>query len=317
MAQVEKKNSKFFRKFVACAVGGLAAGFAAPVVFAYGGSMVIASLAAGTIASTVSTVTDNLQQDEVEIQYHPFQAQQAFRNAIDNFLHAHFEPVIRAIQMNRAANFGPTRLELKMNDAFKSLGFANTDTTVVCFEFDFRVRPRPNTVERTIAQAVAPPELPNFDDPQALAQYRLPPSFAYTLHGAFDGIGWSALRGAAVGVLGAVCTPLAPYFWFVETAPGVAGLVVGIPSFTAAGASAVELACEPNLLERIAWGVNFAAELKAHVNRVITCAADNNVDLNFVTKAGVRWRATVAAKDLPSVSGKEWTELWYEDRSVM
>ena len=74
----------------------------APVVFAYAGSMVVASVVAGTVASTVSTVTDNLQQDDVEVQYRPFQAQQAFRDAVTNLLETHFEQVIRAIQSNKS-----------------------------------------------------------------------------------------------------------------------------------------------------------------------------------------------------------------------
>lgn len=314
MAQADNKWPKFARKFVACALGGMAAGFAAPVVCVYAGSMVVASIAAGAIASTVSTVADNLQQDTVEIRYHPYQAQQAFRDAITNFLDNHFEPIFRAIQRNHAADFGPTRLEIRTEDAFRALGFANTDSTTVSFEFEFRVRPRPGTAERDIVNSVSPPALQNHTDPQAVAPYPLPPSFACTLHSAFDGIGWSALRGVAVGAVGAVCTPLLPFWDFIETAPGVAGLVVGMPSISAAGAAAVELGSHSSPLERVALGVNFAAELKAHVNRVAACAQANDVDLYYATKAGVRRKAKVFG-DEPDIQGEEWTQLWYEDRS--
>jgi len=275
--------------------------------------MAAASLAAGVIASTVSTVTENLQQDTVEIRYHPFQAQQAFRDAITNFLDHHFEPIFRAIQMNHAADFGPSQLEIRTEDAFMSLGFANTDSTTIYFDFEFRVRPRPGTAERDIADGVSPPALRNYTDPQAVVPYALPPSFASTLHSTFGGIGWSALRGVAVGAVGALCTPLLPFWYFIETAPGVAGLVVGMPSISAAGAAAVELGSNSSPLERIALGVNFAAELKAHVNRVAACVQEKNVDLYYATKAGVRRKAKVSGE--ANVQGEEWTQLWYEDRS--
>jgi len=164
MLQVPGAEAKFSRKLITCITGGFVAAFAESVVFVYAGSMVLASVVTNTVASTVSTVTNNLQDDSQEVQYNPYQAQQTFRDAASNFLHAHLEPILRTIQRNRPGDFGPTRLVVGLGDNLRALQFANTDSTAVSFEYNFRVRPRPGTTERDISENIPPSELLNFTD---------------------------------------------------------------------------------------------------------------------------------------------------------
>ncbi|KAJ9659931.1 hypothetical protein H2198_002821 [Neophaeococcomyces mojaviensis] len=314
MAQVPSTRAKTCRKILACALRGATAAFAGPVIVAYGGGMVLASVASGLMASTVAKLADNMQQDAIEIQYYPHQAQQVFRDAISQFLQAHLDLIFQVAMMNRSTSFGPTQMVVKLDGNFEALKLATTDRCLLCLEFNVRVVSRPGTTERAATDGIPPPPLPNFADPQATAPYTLPPSLAQSLHSAFDGIGWSAHRGAAIGAVGAVCTPLAPYFWFVETAPGIAGIVVGIPSFTSAAASAVELQTASSPLERVAYCVNFAAELKTHFNRLFACANNNGVNLHYFIKCGIR-QETGAGNANETVG--DWTELWYEDHSQL
>jgi hypothetical protein len=185
-------------------------------------------------------------------------------------------------------------------------------------EYEFNVRPRPGTEERSLDVSREPARLPEYDDPTDTVVYTLTNDLRDATQSLYDGLGMSVFRGAVVGVLGGLFLPLAPAWYFFETAPGIAGVALGIPSVVGGASSAVELmAIEPTPFERIAYSVNFASEIRLNVNRVIQCAGENGVGLQHRIKSGIGQNVDVVAGG-PSagerIAGVQFTQVWYEDQ---
>ena len=311
-------SSRWWRKVVSCGVGVVVAGFAAPALCPVGGGMVIATVGAAMIGSTITTVSDNAMKPTIqEVRYHPQAAQRMFRNAVSRFLSTHFNPIIDTIRRNRAANFGPLTFSVSINQVQGIMGFAYSEGTSIFVEYAFRVRPRPDTPEREVEESKPAPSLPDYTDPDETLAYPLPDDLRNVNQSLFDGLGWAVLRGAAIGAVGGLFLPLAPGWYFLETAPGVAGIVYGIPTATGGASSAVELVNdEPATYERIAYSVHFASEIRLNVNRVIECANQNGVELEYHIKAGVGKRTFVAgAANGDTGNATDWVQVWYEDQS--
>jgi len=322
MAAISSNDkSSRWRKVVACAAGATVAGFAAPVIAAVGGSMLIAAVGAGAVSTAVSTITSNAMRPPIEqVRYHPEAAQRIFRNAVSQFLSTHFDPIIETIQRNRAANFGPLSFSVSISQAQGVLGFAYADGMSIFIEYSFRLRPRPGTPERDIEDSQPAPDLPNYTDPSDTIAYALPDDLRNANQSLFDGLGWAVLRGTAVGAVGSMLLPLAPAWYFLETAPGVAGIVYGIPTATGTASSAVEVVSSGSTpYERIAYSVHFASEIRLHVNRVLQCANRNGVELQYHIKAGMGKRLGTfvrgSVNEMNAGQGTDWSQVWYEDRS--
>jgi hypothetical protein len=194
------------------------------------------------------------------------------------------------------------------------LGFAYEEGSSVVIQYEFHVRPRPGTDEREIRNSREPPLLPTYANPDDTVVYSLPDDLRNATNTIYDGLSGSLLRGAVIGLLGGLFLPVAPAWYFFETAPGVAGIVLGVPSFAGGAASAAELAStNPTPFEKIAYLVNFASEIRLNVNRIIQCANDNGVDLQYHIKAGVGHRAC-AVTEGNSALGAEFVQIWYEDQ---
>jgi len=87
----------------------------------------------------------------------------------------------------------------------------------------------------------------------------------------FEDLGWSIVKGGAVGLVGTGLTLVGvpPGFAFIQTAPSGVGILLGLPTAVGAGASATEFSREASELRKIAHCVNFATELQCHINRVV------------------------------------------------
>jgi hypothetical protein len=318
MSQTNDSSGRW-RKVVSCLVGGVAAGFAAPLICAAGGGMAVAAVGAAIIGSTVTTVSDNAMKPTIqEVRYHPQAAQRMFRSAVSQFLSIHFNPIIESIRRNRTASFGPLSFSVNVNEVHGVIGFAYSDGTSIFIEFAFRVRPRPGTPERDLDESRPPPDLPDYTNPDDTVPYALPDDLRNANQSLFDGLGWAIVRGAAIGTVGGLFLPLAPGWYFLETAPGVAGIVYGIPTATGSVSSVVEFVNDdPTPYERIAYSIHFASEIGLNVNRVIECANQNGVELEYHIKAGIGRRAFVAGlgNGGNALQGTDWVQVWYENRS--
>jgi hypothetical protein len=314
----EEDPSRWTRKIAACAIGGVAAAFSGPVTAAYAGGMLVATVGASVVASTVSVVADNaMKPTRQEIRYRPYQAQRVFRNMVTQFLDTHFNSIIETIRRNRPGRFGPLTFSVTANQLQGLLGFAYEEGSSVVIQYEFYVRPRPGTDEREIGNSREPPLLPNYANPDDTVVYSLPDDLRNTTNTIYDGLKGSILRGAVIGLLGGLFLPVAPAWYFFETAPGVAGIVLGGPSFAGGAASAAELAStNPTPFEKIAYSVNFASEIRLNVNRIIQCANDNGVELQYQIKAGVGHRAS-AVTEGNSALGAECVQIWYEDQGYL
>jgi hypothetical protein len=309
--------SQFLRTAVAVGVGGVAAGFMAPVVAGWGAGVIITNVATGIIGTTCSIITNNMIADQpLEVQYRPQEAQQAFRNAISSFINTELDPILRSIQRNCDREFGTT-LVIQLVGGLEVLDCVTQNGTKVLFEYKFKVRRRPGTFERNLEEGVPPPELPNFDNPAETDTYSLPPGMAHKTRPVLEGLGWSIVKGGAVGFVGAGLTLMGvpPGFSFIQTAPSGIGVLVGLPTAVGAGASATEFSREASDIHKIACYVNFAAELRCHINRVVECAALNGVELQYHVKAGVG-RVVAGQAPVPGTDqnarGVVWDQFWYE-----
>lgn len=318
MAQPNDRSA-LHRKVVSCLVGGVVAGFAAPVICAVGGGMLVATVGAGIVCSAVTTITDNATTPDVRsVRYNPGAAQRLFRSAVSQFLAVHFDPVIEAVRHNRAADFGPMTFLARVDQAQGVMNFAYRDGMSIFVEYEFRVRPRPGASARTLEESEPPADLPEFDDDPAHTEtYVVPDDLRNANQSLFDGLGWAVVRGAAVGAVGGLMLPLAPGWYFLETAPGVAGIVYGIPTATGSASSVVELANHnPTPYERIAYSVHFGSEVALHVNRVLNCAQRNSVELQYHVRVGmgktIAMSGGIAGPGAPS-QGTEWAQVWYEN----
>lgn len=316
MAQNSSNNTRYWRRALSVAAGATTACFLAPVIAGYAGvslaGIVIANVATGVIGSTVSTVTNNLITDEsLEVEYRPYDAQVEFRSSISNFLDAQLFPVIQAIRQRREDAFHRV-LEVQLQNNLRVLQFAAEVGTKVLLQFNFVVRRRAGTEERRNPdQGTAPRPLQNYTNPNATQRYQLPVGFAAKTRSILDGIGWSVACGVGAGALGAAIGPLAPAFRVIQTAPGT-GILVGIPTATGIGASALDLTRQPSELEKISFCIHFAAELQEYINRVIECAGLNQVDLQYQVRAGVGTLTTGGPNGSNVASGVTWTGFWYD-----
>ena len=176
MAQTSSNSARYWRTALSVAVGATAACFAAPVIAGYAGTtlagVIITNVATGVIGSTVSTVTNNLVTDEpLEVKYRPYDAQVEFRNSISNFLNAQLIPIIQAIRQKREDAFHRV-LEMQLQNNLQLLQFAAEAGTKVLLQFNFVVRRRAGTEERSSpSQGTAPRPLPNYTDPSVTVSY--------------------------------------------------------------------------------------------------------------------------------------------------
>lgn len=245
----------------------------------------------------------NLVTDEpLEIEYRLYDAQVEFQSSISNFLDAQLFPIIQAIRQRRQDAFHGV-LEMQLQNNLRLLQFAAEAGTTVILQFNFVVRRRAGTKERPLR---------NYTGPNATQRYQLPVGFSTKTRSALDGIGWSIGYGVGAGALGAVIGPLAPAFKFIQTAPNGIGILVGIPTATGIGASALDLTRQPSELEKISFCIHFAAELQEHINRVIECASLNQVVLQYQVRAGVGTQTTGAQNGTNLVSGDTWSGFWYD-----
>lgn len=112
---------------------------------------------------------------------------------------------------------------------------------------------------------------------------------------------------------------LAPGWYFLETAPGVSSIVLGMPSVVGGVSSATELGDESlTPYQRLAYSVLLAAEMRLHVNRVVQCAMENDVDLDYQFEAIVT-ASTTATVETNGTDGAaqtvNGTRVLYQDQS--
>lgn len=314
-AKTEDKSS-VWRKVVSCAVGATAAGFAAPVICAAGAGMAVTCLGAAVVSAAVSNTVSNAMRPSTElVHYHPHAAQEFFRDAVSRFLQSHLDPVIDAIRRSQPADFGPQSFTVRTGETLRILPFAYGNNTSIFLELKFRVRPRPGTPERKIEESQPPPELPEYVDPDATEAYNLPEDLRNAAQSVFDGLGTALFRGVAVGTAGVFALPVAPAWYFLETAPGVAGIVYGMPTVTGTLTSAAELGFDTtDQVARIGYAVHFVSEIKLRVNRVVQCAIRNGVELEYNVKTGIGKAHNLGSYQGGRASqGNDWLQIWYED----
>lgn len=310
--------SSIFRRVGAAAIGGVAAAFAGPMIAAYGG-MYIGTVGASLVGSTITTISRNAMQPALEVvHYRPEESQRMFRDPVSRFLEHHLEPIIEAIRRNRAADFGPVSFSASTHETHHIFSLAFGQDSSITIKYMFRVRPRAGP-RRGLSDGKPPPDLPNNTDPDQLDTYLLPEGLAQITQTLYDGLAWSVAKGAAVGLVGSLCLPLAPGWYFFETAPGVSGIVLGMPSVVGGVSSATELG---NLspYHNLTYSVLFATEMRLHVNRVVQCALQNEVDLEYQIEAGISssMSATVDMNDAQQEAhAVNQTRVFFQDQSQL
>lgn len=309
-------GSSFARKLAAAAIGGVTAAFAGPVIAAYGGSMLVATLGASLVGSTLTTVSENAMKPSIkEVRYYPRRAQLDFRNAVSRFLNVHFDPVIERIRRNLPSTFGPMNFSVSLSEISGVMSFAYENNSSIFIEYAFKVHQRAGTGERSLEDSEEPPPLPEYISDEETAPYPLPSDLQAATDSVFDGLGWALVRGAAVGAIGGFGLLAAPGWYFIETAPGVGGIILGVPSVVGGASSAAEIGfSDLTPHQKIAFSVNFASEIRLNMNRVIQCANQNGVELEYHIKAGVGKAIAVVGNRGP-VRRSEWLQVWYEDQS--
>lgn len=318
MAENSGNSSKFWRSVVSVGAGAVAAAFAAPVIAGFAGvtvaGVIATNVAVGVLGSAVTTVTNNAIDDEsLEVNYRPYDSQNKFRDNISDFLEVQLEPVIQSIRQRREDTFRRV-MEVRLTDQLEVLGCAVEAGTQVILRFTFIIKRRPGTTERASPElGVAPRPLPSYSDPNATKNYRLPVGFSTATRSALQGVGKSALFGGLVGgAVGTVLGPIAPAFHFIQTAPNGIGILVGLPTATGIGGSAVGMAGAPSELEKISYCINFSAELQEHINQVIDCASLNQVDLQYEVRVGAGRRIDAAGDERINATGVTWAGFWYD-----
>ncbi|PTB63401.1 hypothetical protein BBK36DRAFT_1171636 [Trichoderma citrinoviride] len=217
---------------------------------------VVGITAAGVIWGVTTEVSNNLVGSEVSVTLRSHIIQQSYRRTIEQHIGATLEKVITSIRTNTPFEL-PDCVYFDVCDEYCFLDKKRH----MFFSFSFKVLPEPGTLPRPLNESIPPLDLPTYD-----------PSRTHTIEdrkdlskGVFGGTRQRAILGFTIGLSASLMSLLL----------GTAGVVLGVVLAT----MLVNHFTTPKSPEKVALSIEFANELRRHLDRLLHCARQNNIGL--------------------------------------
>lgn len=280
---MEKKRN--WTPMIASSVfGGVVAVLAAPTIVALmpAGTVpfIAGTTATGILGGVAAKVTGNaFGSDKTVFTIHHHLVQHSYRKTVEQYIGTILENVIMAIRTNSHFEV-QNRVYFDVDD---NLRFEINEKRRTYFDFSFKVIPPPGTLPQPLDRGVSAPDLPDYD-PQS--RETVVAGTKSLVDGVYNGIKQGALFGLANGASASLL------FLFL----GKAGIILGVSGATKLVDQINHLAPPSTAPEKTALRMEFVAEVRHQVDRLIDCAKENRVGLELDMQIGPTSNSTGAVE---------------------
>lgn len=306
---VVKKKRNMASIFISSLLGGGFALFIAPtiaVLMPVGAvGFVLGTVTTGAIGSLVTKVTGNaIDANSITLTIQQYPLQQFYRQTVNTYIGTTLDSVVACLRTNTAYTM-TNRVFFDVGSELDFQGVGTKEKRRMLFDLSFRVVPLDDMPTN---RDIPAPALSVYDRDATRTHV------SGNNKGLLDGCVGAVLEGAAFGLIGGAVgraiPRLAGSYCYKTTPSGTVNIILNMSSATGLGAPLRNLTFPSAEPDRAALFVEFVTEVQEQLNRLVSCAADNGVGLEFDMKIGSTTARTANVSQGPA--GAEQCEFYWD-----